>query len=106
MSDQTNLNEIKKPSALAALLALPKTKVNETDKKAAVAAFKASQGERQKLQDALDAFDAKADVTAVALVKCFGAQHLMIGGVRYVPTSRGERIYYKKMGDQAEVVNL
>lgn len=78
---------------------------NESDKKAAVKAFIASQGERAKLQKALDDFDKKADGTAVALVKCFGAQHVTLGGVRYVPTSRGDRVYYKKMGD-TEAVSL
>jgi len=102
-------SESKKPSALAVLLAdlaKSKTKVNESDKKAVTAAFKAAMGERAKLQAALDAFDAKADDTAVKMVRCYGAAHVMVGGVRYVPTSRGERIYYKKMSDQPDVVEL
>jgi hypothetical protein len=109
MNDSIETPATKKPSALATLLEQlksSKAKVNETDKKAATAAFKAAMGERAKLQAALDAFDAKSDATAIAMVKCYGAAHVMVAGVRYVPTSRGERIYYKKMSDQPDVVEL
>lgn len=106
---ETKAKEEKKPSALASLLAdlaKSKTKPNESDKKSVTADFKKAMGERAKLQAALDAFDAKADDRAVAMVKCYGAMHVMVAGVRYVPTSRGERIYYKKMSDQPDVVEL
>jgi hypothetical protein len=97
----------KPDSALTKLLAAVKgTKVNETDKKKTTEAFKKAMGERAKLQAALDAFDAKADETAVNMVKCYGATHVMVDGVRYVPTSRGDRVYYKKMSDQLNVVEL
>ena len=96
-----------KKSALALLLeSLKGAKVNESDKKSVTADFKKAMGERAKLQAALDAFDEKADETAVKMVRCYGAAHVMVGGVRYVPTSRGERIYYKKMSDQPDVVEL
>ncbi len=97
---QTNGHTTSKPdSALVALLKQPQTKVNETDKKKVVSAFKAAMGKRAQLQKALEDFDAEADATAVQMVKCFGAKHLDIDGVRYVPTSRGARVFYKKMGD-------
>lgn len=98
----------KAPSALTALLAsLKGQKVpNESDKKAIVNAFKKAMGERAKLQAALEEFDATADATAVGMVKCFGAKHVDVNGVRYVPTSRGPRIYYKKMSDNPDVEKL
>jgi len=108
MNDQI-VTSGKSKSALSLLLeelSKSKAKINETDKKAITAAFKTSMGERAKLQAALDAFDAKSDETAIKMVRCYGATHVMIGGIRYVPTSRGERIYYKRMGDQSDVVEL
>ena len=63
-------------------------------------------GERAKLLAALEAFDAKANQTAIDMVRCYGAKHVTVGGVRYVPTSRGERVYYKKMSDQTDTVAL
>lgn len=97
----------KAPSALAKLLADSKgQKVNETDRKKVTEAFKKAMGKRAELQAALDKFDAEADATAVQMVKCYGAKHVMVDGVRYVPTSRGERVYYKKMSDSLDVVEL
>lgn len=107
---ESNGNGVAKPkSALTLLLEdreAGKFKTNESDKKATTEAFKKSMGERAKLQKALDDFDAKSDKTAIEMVKCFGTQHIMIAGVRYVPTSRGARVYYKKMGEQQDVVEL
>lgn len=100
---------VKPKSALAILLeemSAGKHKTNATDKKAATENFKKAMGERAKLQAALDAFDAKADETSVLMVKCFGNTHVMVGGVRYVPTSRGARVYYKRMTDQPDVVEI
>ncbi len=97
----------KAPSALTKLLAEVKgTKVNETDRKKVTSAFKAFIGKRAELQKALDDFDVKADSLAVDMVKCYGAKHLDVDGVRYVPTSRGERVYYKKMSDTLDVEKL
>jgi len=97
----------KPESALTKLLAESKgKKVSESDRKATTNAFIKAMGERQKLQAALDAFDAKADETAVNMVRCYGAKHVTVGGVRYVPTSRGARVYYKKMSDTNDTIAL
>lgn len=96
----------KPDSALTLLLKQPQAKFNETDKKKVTSAFKAAMGKRAALQKALDDFDAEADATAVQMVRCFGAKHVMVDGVRYVPTSRGTRVYYKKMSDSPDVVEL
>ena len=96
---------VKGPSALEKLLAECKgKKVNESDKKKVTNDFVKAQGERAKLQAALDAFDAKADDTAANMVRCYGSAAVTVQGVRYIPTSRGERIYYKKMTDQPKPV--
>jgi hypothetical protein len=97
----------KPPSALVKLLAESKgKKVSESDRKAITNAFVKTMGERQKLLAALEAFDAKADETAVNMVRCYGVKHVTVGGVRYVPTSRGTRVYYKRMSDQIDTVAL
>ena len=96
-----------KVSALSKLLEEIKgKKVNESDRKKVTNDFVKAMGERAKLQAALDAFDAKSDETAVAMVRCYGATHVTVAGVRYVPTSRGSRIYYKKMSDQNDTIAL
>lgn len=106
----SNGNGASKPlSALALLLKdieTKKVKVNESDRKKVTNDFVKAMGERAKLQAALDAFDAKADDTAVQMVRCYGGKHVTVGGVRYVPTSRGSRIYYKKMSDQQDTISL
>lgn len=105
MTEQIDNGEKKGPSALAKLLkACEGKKVNESDKKKITNDFVKAQGERAKLQAALDAFDAKNDDTAANMVRCYGAAAVTVAGVRYVPTSRGERIYYKKMNDQPKPV--
>lgn len=97
----------KPESALTKLLSEIKgKKVSETDRKAVTNVFVKTMGERAKLLAALEAFDAKADETAVNMVKCYGAKHVTVGGVRYVPTSRGARVYYKKMSDETDTVAL
>lgn len=109
MTDSNGIAPDSKPvSALAKLLAEIKDgpKPNASDLKATTAAFKTAMGKRAELQKALDDFDAKADATAVAMVRCYGAKHVVVGGVRYVPTSRGERIYYKKMSDSHDTIEL
>lgn len=96
-----------KESALTKLLAQCKdVKVNDTDRKKATEAFKKAMGKRAELEKALKDFDATADATAVAMVRCFGGKHVMVDGVRFVPTSRGERVYYKRMGNEQDVVEL
>jgi hypothetical protein len=40
------------------------------------------------------------------MVKCYGSKQVEVNGVRYIPTSRGSRIYYKKMSDSPEVEKL
>jgi hypothetical protein len=96
-----------KVSALTKLLkACEGKKVNEADKRKITNDFVKAQGERKKLQDALDAFDAKADDTAVNMVRCYGAEHVTIAGVVYVPTSRGDRVYYKRMGGAKQPIAL
>lgn len=107
-SDTKSKSDTKPKSALTLLLESIKGQKtpNASDTKATKSAFVKAMGERAKLQAALDAFDASANVTAINMVKCFGAQHVTVGGVRYVPTSRGERVYYKKMSDQTNTVNL
>jgi hypothetical protein len=104
----SNGKPAKEDSALAKLLASVKgQKVNETDKKKASEAFKKAMGKRAELQKALDDFDAAADATAVAMVKCFGSKQVNVDGVRYAPTSRGERVYYKRLSDTPpDVVTL
>ena len=112
MTEQIETNGHAKPakedSALAKLLASVKgAKVNETDKKKASDAFKKAMGKRAELQKALDDFDATADATAVLMVKCYGTKQVVVDGVRYAPTSRGERIYYKRLSDTPpDVVTL
>jgi hypothetical protein len=102
-----NGSATKEPSALAKLLEETKgKKVNETDRKAITNAFVKSMGERAKLEAALKAFDEKANQNAIDMVRCYGTKHVTVGGVRYVPTSRGERVYYKKMSDQLDTVAL
>jgi hypothetical protein len=96
-------------SALQALLKQidsEKIKLNASDVKAVTADFKKAMGERAKLQAALDAFDAKTDETAVKMVKAYGKKHVVVDGVRYVPTSRGPRVYYKRMSDEHDTVEL
>lgn len=96
----SNGSAAKVPSALEKLLASVKgQKVNETDKKKASDAFKKAMGKRAELQKALDDFDAQADATAVLMVKCFGTVQIVVDGDRYAPTSRGERVYYKKLSN-------
>ena len=97
-----------KKSALTLLLEGLKDqkKPNATDVKAVKNSFVKAMGEREKIQKALEEFDRNSAATAVAMVKCFGAQKVTVGGVLYIPTSRGERIYYKKMSDRSEAVSL
>lgn len=98
-----------KTSALQKLLKTieaEKIKLNASDIKAVTADFKKAMGERKKLQDALDAFDAKTDETAVKMVKAYGKKHVVVDGVRYVPTSRGARVYYKRMSDEHDTIEL
>lgn len=103
----TDSTENNKVSALAKLLAECKgKKVNESDKSAVTKKFVAAMGERAKLQAALDAFDAKSDALAVDMVRCYGNKHVTVGGARFVPTSRGERVFYKKMGEPQDTVAL
>lgn len=90
----------KTPSALEKLLTAVKgQKANESDKKKAAEAFKKAMGKRAELQKALDDFDAKADETAVMMVRCYGNKQVVVDGERYAPTSRGERVYYKKLSN-------
>jgi hypothetical protein len=98
----------KAPSALTVLLNSIKGQKapNESDKKAIVNAFKKAMGKRAELQAALDQFDAESDATAIGMVKCYGSKQVEVNGVRYIPTSRGSRIYYKKMSDSPEVEKL
>lgn len=107
---ESNGNGVATESKASALTKLLKEcegkKANDTDRKAATKAFVAAMGERAKLEAALKAFDAKADETAIAMVRCYGAKHVTVAGVRYVPTSRGDRVYYKKMSDQVDTVAL
>lgn len=108
MSD-TDSTPITKPakvdSALMKLIEESKgKKVSESDRKAVTNAFIKAMGERQKLQAALDAFDAKVDETAVNMVRCYGSAHVELGGIKYIPTCRGEKISYKKMSDEKKTV--
>lgn len=98
--------EPKPDSALQLLLKQPPVKFNDTDKKKITSAFKAAMSKRAELQKALDDFDAQSDATAVQMVKCYGSKHIVVDGVRYVPTSRGARVYYKKMSDSPDVIEL
>jgi len=112
MSDTDSSNITKAPKADSALAALlkelsnGKVKVNESDKKAVSNTFKKAMAERAKLQAALDKFDAESDALAVQMIRCYGATQVVVEGVRYVPTSRGPRVYYKKMSDSPDVVEL
>ncbi len=91
--------ETSKESALTKLVKASKDlKVNATDKKATGAEFKKTMGKRAELLKALADFDKASDGLAVKMVQCFGTAHVVVEGVTYVPTSRGERVYYKKMG--------
>ncbi len=104
---QTTNGSSKAPSALTTLLkSCEGKKINESDKKKFTNDFVKAQGERQKLLKALEDFDAKADETAVNMVRCYGTKAVTIAGVKYVPTSRGARVYYKKMGNEADTVSL
>ena len=89
----------KADSALAKLIKASKDiKVNATDKKAVSAEFKKTVSKRAELQKALDDFDKGNDALAVKMIQCYGSEAIIVDGVRYVPTSRGERVYYKQMG--------
>lgn len=101
----TTAKPVKTESALTKLINDSKgKKVNESDKKKITNDFVKSMGERQKLQAALDAFDAKADDTAANMVRCYGSAHVIVAGVKYIPTCRGEKISYKKMSDETKTV--
>lgn len=107
-TENTATAKDKKISALNKLLDSLKGQPapNKTDIKAAGDKFKKRMGEREKLVKALEDFDAATGDLATTMVKCFGRQHIAVDGVRYVPTSRGERIYYKRMSDEHETVEL
>lgn len=105
-STPTQKKEQKKSALTLLLEKVVTVKANATDKKAAADVFKKNMGEREKLLEGLKAFDAKADKVAEAMVRCYGAAHVTVDGVRYIPTSRGERVYYKRMSDEQETVEL
>jgi adenosylmethionine-8-amino-7-oxononanoate aminotransferase len=106
MADGNVTTTTKPKSALQTLVESLKDakKPSASDIKAVTNSFIKAMGEREKLQKALDDFDAKANKTAEDMVRCFGAEPVRLGGMKYVPTSRGSRIYYKKMSDHA--INL
>lgn len=111
MTDQvqtaTEAPKAQKVSALAKFVEANKNKkVNETDKKTVGAKFKKLMGEREKLVQALAKFDADAQKTAEEMIACYGTTHIVVDGVRYVPTSRNERIFYKKMSEEDNTVEL
>lgn len=107
MNDQIETATSKAPSALAKFLkANEGKKVNDTDKKTVGAKFKKLMGEREKLVQALETFDKSAQKVSEEMIACYGATQVVVDGVRFVPTSRGERIFYKKMSDTAETVEL
>jgi hypothetical protein len=74
-------------------------KVNETDKKTIVAAFKKKATEREKIVAQLEAIDKAAAKTDEDMVRVFGSKSVTLDGVKYSPTARGERIFYKRMSD-------
>ena len=98
----------KAPSALSKLVESLKgqKKPNASDIKAIGEKFKKFGTEREKLVKALQKLDADADSLAIDMVKCHGTTHVTVEGVRYVPTSRGDRVYYKRMSDEHETVEL
>lgn len=107
MADGNVSTNGKKPSALAALLeSLEGKKANDSDKKAVAKKFKEAQGKREAILAQLEAHDKASSELASEMVRCFGAKHIEIDGIRYVPTSRNERIYYKKMSDNPDVEKL
>ncbi len=109
MNDQieTPVTKAKPVSALSKFLEANKgKKVNETDKKAVGTKFKKTMGEREKIVAQLDAFDKTTQKLAEEMISCYGATQIVVDGVRYIPTSRGERIFYKKMSDSTETVEL
>lgn len=106
MNDQIETPS-KKPSALAKFLDANKgKKVNETDKKTVGAKFKKLMGEREKILAQLAKFDAETQKTSEEMIACYGVTQVVVDGIRFVPTSRGERIFYKKMSDDVETVEL
>lgn len=104
----TNGSAPKAPSALTKLLKSldGAKKPNASDVKAVSAKFKSAMGKRAELEKALKDFDASNDALAVEMVKCHGAKHITVEGVRYVPTSRADRVYYKRMTDTHDTVEL
>ena len=97
----------KKPSALTEFLAKNKDKkVNETDKKTTGAKFKKLMGEREKIVASLKKFDEEAQTLSEQMIACYGASHIVVDGVKYIPTSRNGRVFYKTMGDESETVEL
>lgn len=97
----------KGPSALALLLkSIEGKKVNDSDKKKTVEAFKKAMGKRQELENQLKSFDEETDALAVNMIKCFGGKQVEVNGQRFAPTSRGSRVYYKKLADSNEVEKL
>lgn len=104
MNDQIETPATKKPSALAVFLEANKSKkVNETDKKAVGAKFKKAMGEREKIVAQLETFDKTAHKIAEEMISCYGGAKIVVDGVQYVPTCRGERIFYKRMSESDSV---
>lgn len=95
-----------KSGGLAKFLKTVTVAPTEADKKAASEAFKKSMGERAKLEKALADFDKKSTTIAENMVRAFGTKQVTVDGVRFAPTSRGDRIYYKTMSSTTETVEL
>lgn len=97
----------KAKSALDLLLESVKDqKPNASDIKKVSEEFKKSMGKRDEILKQLEEHDAKTNQLAINMVKCHGKKHITVNGVRYVPTSRGERVFYKRMSDEHETVEL
>ncbi len=91
--------EESKESALAAFVkSLGNAKANKSDQKEAAARFKAFQAKRADAEKALKDLEIEETEVSKIAIKAFGKNRLTVNGTDFVPTSRGERIFYKEMG--------
>lgn len=88
-----------KDSTLAAFMkTLNGHKSNKTDKDAAAKKFKAFQSKKAAAEAVLKGLEAEEEEVTKEALRAFGRTKLTVDGVDYVPTGRGERLYYKRGG--------
>jgi hypothetical protein len=101
----TTTTTASKESALARFLKeVEGQKVNETDKKKTVEAFKRLAANREKAEAALKAAIKDEDKVSRDMIRCFGRKAINVDGIIYSPSSRDERIFYKRGASDIEQV--